>query len=60
MYYLYFNNTQINIAPNATMDKRIFIGDSPYSPVAYLIPAVTSTTTAGLTDDGILHIIIEN
>ena len=54
------NNTQINIAPNATMDKRIFIGDSPYSPVAYLIPAVTATTTAGLTNDGILHIILES
>lgn len=54
------NNTQLNIAPNATMDKRISIGDSPYSPAAYLIPAVTSTTTAGLTDDGILHIIVEN
>lgn len=54
------NNTQLNIAPNATMDKRFSIGDSPYSPTAYLIPAVTSTTTAGLTDDGILHIIVEN
>lgn len=54
------NNTQLNIAPNATMDKRFSIGDSPYSPSAYLIPAVTSTTTAGLTDDGILHIIVEN
>lgn len=28
--------------------------------VGYLIPAVTATTTAGLTDDGILHIIIES
>lgn len=54
------NNTQLNIAPNATMDKRFSIGDSPYSPAAYLIPAVTATTTAGLTDDGILHIIVEN
>ena len=54
------NNTQLNIASNATMDKRFSIGDSPYSPSAYFIPAVTSTTTAGLTDDGILHIIVEN
>lgn len=54
------NNTQLNIAPNATMDKRFSIGDSPYSPAAYFIPAVTATTTAGLTDDGILHIIVEN
>lgn len=54
------NNTQLNIAPNATMDKRFSIGDNPYSPTAYFIPAVTSTTTAGLTDDGILHIIVEN
>ena len=54
------NNTQLNIAPNADMDKRISIGDSPYSPIAYLIPAVTSNTTAGLTNDGILHIIVES
>lgn len=54
------NNTQLNIAPNATMDKRFSIGDNPYSLSAYFIPAVTSTTTAGLTDDGILHIIVEN
>jgi len=54
------NNTQLNIAPNATMDKRFSIGDNPYSPAAYFIPAVTSTTTDGLTDDGILHIIVEN
>lgn len=54
------NNTQLNIAPNATMDKRFSIGDSPYSPAAYFIPAVTATTTAGLTDDGILHIILES
>jgi len=54
------NNTQLNIAPNATMDKRFSIGDSPYSPAAYFIPAVTATTTAGLTNDGILHIILES
>jgi len=54
------NNTQLNIAPNATMDKRFSIGDNPYSPAAYFIPAVTSTTTAGLTNDGILHIILES
>ena len=53
-------NTQLNIAPNATMDKRLSIGDDVYHPSAYLIPAVTATTTAGLTDDGILHIIVEN
>lgn len=54
------NNTQLNIAPNATMDKRFSIGDNPYSPAAYLIPAVTANTTAGLTNDGILHIILES
>ena len=54
------NNTQLNIASNATMDKRFSIGDSLYQPVAYLIPAVTATTTAGLTDDKILHIIVES
>lgn len=54
------NNTQLNIAPNATMDKRFSIGDDVYDPSAYFIPAVTSTTTAGLTNDGILHIILES
>lgn len=54
------NNTQLNIAPNATMDKRFSIGDDVYNPSAYLIPAVTATTTAGLTNDGILHIILES
>lgn len=54
------NNTQLNIASNATMDKRFSIGDNLYQPVAYLIPAVTATTTAGLTDDKILHIIVES
>ena len=54
------SNTQLNIAPNATMDKRFSVSDNQHSPIAYLIPAVTSTTTAGLTDDGILHIILES
>jgi hypothetical protein len=54
------NNTQLNIAPNATMDKRFSIGDTPHQPAAYFIPAVTATTTAGLTNDGILHIILES
>lgn len=54
------NNTQLNIDPTATMDKRFSIGDSPYQPAAFFIPAVTSTTTAGLTNDGILHIILES
>lgn len=54
------NNTQLNIDPTATMDKRFSIGDTPHQPVAYFIPAVTSTTTAGLTNDGILHIIVES
>jgi len=54
------NNTQLNISPTGTLDKRFSIGDAPHQPVAYLIPAVTATTTDGLTDDGILHIILES
>ena len=38
---------------------RIGLG-SDTTNVGFLIPAVTATTTAGITDDGILHIIIES
>lgn len=50
---------QVNIKPTANNYELVKI-ERNNSTVGYLIPAVTSTTTAGLTDDGILHIIIES
>lgn len=52
------NTTQINIAANASNNELIQVQHG--GTTAYLIPAVTSTTTAGLTNDGILHIILES
>ena len=52
------HTTQVNISPNTTNDKLVQVQHG--GTTAYLIPAMTSTTTAGLTDDGILHIIVEN
>ena len=53
-------NTQLNVAATGSLDKRFSIGVNPYDPSAYFIPALTSTAATGLTDDGILHIIVEN
>ena len=50
--------TQVNISPNASNDQLVQVQHG--GTTSYLIPAITSTTTAGLTDDGILHIIVEN
>jgi hypothetical protein len=52
------NITQINVAANASYNELIQVQHG--GTTAYLIPAVTATTTAGITDDGILHIIIES
>lgn len=52
------NTTQINVAANASYNELIQVQHG--GTTAYLIPAVTSTTTAGLTNDGILHIILES
>ena len=52
------NITQINVATNASYNELIQVQHG--GTTAYLIPAVTSTTTAGLTNDGILHIIVES
>ena len=55
------NNTQLNIAPNADMDKRFSIGDAPHQPVAYLIPAtIEQNGWSPSTDDKILHIVLES
>lgn len=52
------HTTQINISPNTTNDQLVQVQHG--GTTAYLIPAVTATSTDGLTDDGILHIIIES
>lgn len=53
------NNVQVNVKYNANNNELIQVQKSN-TDIGYLIPAVTSTTTAGLTDDGILHIILES
>ena len=53
------HSTQVNISPNTTNDQLVQVQHNGNT-VGYLIPAVTSTTTAGLTNDGILHIILES
>ena len=52
------NTTQINVAANASYNELIQVQHA--GTTAYLIPAVTATTSAGLTNDGILHIILES
>lgn len=53
------HTTQINISPNTTNDQLVQVQHNG-NQVGYLIPAVTANTTAGLTNDGILHIILES
>ena len=53
------HTTQVNISPNNSNDQLVQVQHNGNT-VGYLIPAVTSTTTAGLTNDGILHIILES
>ena len=53
------HTTQVNISPNASNNELIQVQYNGGT-VGYLIPAVTANTTAGLTNDGILHIILES
>ena len=53
------NTVQVNIKHNTNNNELIQVQKGG-SDVGFLIPAVTSTTTAGLTNDGILHIILES
>ena len=53
------HTTQVNISPNTTNDQLVQIQHNGTT-VGNLIPVVTATTTAGLTNDGILHIILES
>lgn len=53
------STVQLNFKPSTNNFDSVQVQINGNS-VGYLIPAVTSTTTAGLTDDGILHIIIES
>lgn len=50
---------QLNLKPSTNNFDSVQVQINGNS-VGYLIPAVTSTTTAGLTNDGILHIIVES
>lgn len=53
------NNTQVNVKYNANNNELIQV-QKDGTDIGFLIPAVTATTTAGLTNDGILHIILES
>lgn len=53
------NTVQVNIKHNTNNNELIQVQKGG-SDVGFLIPAVTATTTAGLTNDGILHIILES
>ena len=50
---------QLNLKPSTNNFDSVQVLQNG-NPVGYLIPAVTATTTAGLTNDGILHIILES
>ena len=50
---------QLNLKPSTNNFDSVQVLQNG-SPVGFLIPAVTATTTAGLTNDGILHIILES
>ena len=52
-------NVQFDLFPNNSNSALIQVQHNG-STVGNLIPAVTATTTAGLTNDGILHIILES
>lgn len=53
------NNTQVNVKYNANNNELVQV-QKDGADIGFLIPAVTATTTAGLTNDGILHIILES
>lgn len=53
------HTAQIGIAPTTANYSLITVRNET-DVIGQLIPAVTATTTAGLTDDGILHIILDN
>ena len=53
------NRVQVNVKTNSNNNELISVQTNDNT-IGYLIPAVTSTTTAGLTNDGILHIIVES
>ena len=53
------DNVQVNVKYNANNNELVQV-QKDGADIGFLIPAVTSTTTAGLTNDGILHIILES
>ena len=53
------DNVQVNVKYNANNNELVQV-QKDGTDIGFLIPAVTATTTAGLTNDGILHIILES
>lgn len=53
------DNVQVNVKYNANNNELVQV-QKDGADIGFLIPAVTATTTAGLTNDGILHIILES
>lgn len=53
------NPVQLNIKPSNNNNELVELQNNG-STVGFLIPATTANTTAGLTNDGILHIILES
>ena len=54
------NNVKVNVKYNSANNNELIQVQKDGTDIGFLIPAVTSTTTAGLTNDGILHIILES
>ena len=54
------NNVKVNVKYSSANNNELIQVQKDGTDIGFLIPAVTSTTTAGLTNDGILHIILES
>ena len=54
------NNVKVNVKYSSANNNELIQVQKDGTDIGFLIPAVTSTTSAGLTNDGILHIILES
>ena len=54
------NNVKVNVKYSSANNNELIKVQKDGTDIGFLIPAITSTTTAGLTNDGILHIILES
>ena len=54
------NNVKVNVKYSSANNNELIQVQKDGTDIGFLIPAITSTTTAGLTNDGILHIILES